>query len=171
MLSDALCHEEIIVRKVLVFGNSASGKSTLAKRLAASEKLAHLDLDLLAWQATNPPTRAPLAESAKTIESFMLQHEQWVIEGCYSDLLKVAEQKSTEIIYMNLSVEDCISNANNRPWEPHKYASKVEQDANLTMLIQWISQYETRDDNFSKAAHLAFYQHYSGKKKMLTTNC
>ena len=171
MLSDALCHEEIIVRKVLVFGNSASGKSTLAKRLAASEKLAHLDLDLLAWQATNPPTRAPLAESAKTIESFMLQHEQWVIEGCYSDLLKVAEQKSTEIIYMNLSIEECISNANNRPWEPHKYASKAEQDANLAMLIQWISQYELRDDNFSKAAHLAFFQNYSGAKKMFTTNC
>ena len=53
------------MRKVLVFGNSASGKSTLAKRLATSEKLAHLDLDLLAWQATNPPTRVPLVESKR----------------------------------------------------------------------------------------------------------
>ncbi len=169
-LIDAYRSEEIIVRKVLVFGNSASGKSTLAKCLATSEQLAHLDLDLLAWQETNPPTRAPLAESAKTIESFMLDHEYWVIEGCYSDLLKVAEQKSTEIIYMNLPVDDCIINAKNRAWEPHKYASKTEQDANLAMLIQWISQYETRDDNFSKAAHLAFYQNYIGAKKMLTTN-
>lgn len=158
------------MRKVLVFGNSASGKSTLAKRLAVSQQLAHLDLDLLAWQATNPPTRVPLVESAKAIESFMRQHKYWVVEGCYSDLLKVAEHKSTEIIYMNLSVESCIVNANNRSWEPHKYASKAEQDANLTMLIQWISQYEIRDDNFSKAAHLEFYQNYTGVKKMLTTN-
>ncbi len=155
---------------MLVFGNSASGKSTLAKRLAVSQQLAHLDLDLLAWQATNPPTRVPLVESAKAIESFMRQHKYWVVEGCYSDLLKVAEHKSTEIIYMNLSVESCIVNANNRSWEPHKYASKAEQDANLTMLIQWISQYEIRDDNFSKAAHLEFYQNYTGVKKMLTTN-
>jgi adenylate kinase family enzyme len=170
MLSDALRREERILRKVLVFGNSASGKSTLAKRLAASEQLAHLDLDLLAWQATNPPTRVPLVESAKAIEKFMLQHEHWVIEGCYSDLLKVAEEQSTEIIYMNLSVDDCIENANNRSWEPHKYTSKIEQDANLAMLIQWISQYELRDDNFSKAAHISFYQNYTGAKKMLTTN-
>ena len=70
-----------------------------------------------------------------------------------------------------LSVDDCIINAKNRAWEPHKYASKTEQDANLAMLIQWISQYETRDDNFSKAAHLAFFQNYSGAKKMFTTNC
>ncbi|WP_033094870.1 P-loop NTPase family protein [Colwellia psychrerythraea] len=158
------------MRKVLVFGNSASGKSTLAKHLAMSEQLAHLDLDLLAWQATNPPTRAPIAESAKTIESFMLKHDSWVIEGCYSDLLKVAEQKSTEIIYMNLPVENCIINAKNRPWESHKYTSKMEQDANLVMLLQWISQYEIRDDNFSKIAHLEFYHRYTGEKKMLTTN-
>lgn len=170
MISGALSFEERILQKVLVFGNSASGKSTLAKRLAKVGLLAHLELDLLAWQATNPPTRVPLVESAKVIEKFMIQHEHWVIEGCYSDLLKIAEEQSTEIIYMNLSVDDCIINANNRPWEPHKYASKTEQDANLAMLIEWISQYEHRDDNFSKAAHLSFYQNYTGAKKMLTTN-
>jgi len=170
MISDALSCEERILQKVLVFGNSASGKSTLAKRLAKVDLLAHLDLDLLAWQATNPPTRVPLVESTKAIETFMREHDQWVIEGCYSDLLKIAKEQSTEIIFMNLPVDDCIENAKNRPWEPHKYTSKTEQDTNLTMLIQWISQYELRDDNFSKAAHLAFYHSYTGMKKMLTTN-
>lgn len=154
----------------MVFGNSASGKSTLAKQLAKSEQLAHLDLDILAWQATNPPTRKPLLESAEVINDFILQHKAWVIEGCYSDLLAIADPNSTEIIFMNLSVEDCITNANNRPWEPHKYESKSKQDANLAMLIEWISQYELRDDTFSKAAHLRFYQNYAGVKKMLTVN-
>ncbi|KGJ94961.1 shikimate kinase [Colwellia psychrerythraea] len=158
------------MRKILVFGNSASGKSTLAKELASTENLAHLDLDLLAWQATNPPTRTPLTESAQAIEHFMQQHNSWVIEGCYSDLLLIAETASTEIIFMNLSVDNCISNANNRPWEPHKYASKTAQGANLAMLIEWISQYECRDDTFSKAAHLNFYQNYAGTKTMLTSN-
>ncbi len=156
------------MRKVLVFGNSASGKSTLAKQLASTENLAHLDLDLLAWQATNPPTRTPLTESTQAIEHFMQQHHSWVIEGCYSDLLAIAEQESTDVIFMNLAVADCITNAKNRPWEPHKYESKALQDANLNMLIEWISQYELRDDTFSKAAHLDFYQNYSGNKKCLT---
>jgi len=158
------------LRKVLIFGNSASGKSTLAKQLATSEQLAHLDLDTLAWQPTNPPTRALLADSGQAIEAFVHQHDSWVIEGCYSDLLAIVEAKASEVIFMNLSVEDCIINANNRPWEPHKYASKAEQDVNLAMLIEWISRYELRDDTFSKAAHLAFYQNYSGEKKMLTCN-
>ena len=158
------------MRKLLIFGNSASGKSTLAKQLAKSENLAHLDLDLLAWQATNPPTRTPLHDSTLAIEQFMQQHTSWVIEGCYTDLLTIAESQSSEVIFMNLPTEDCISNAKNRPWEPHKYDSKSAQDANLAMLIEWISQYEVRNDTFSKAAHLKFYQHYAGEKKMLTSN-
>lgn len=158
------------MKKVLVFGNSASGKSTLAKQLATSEQLAHLDLDLLAWQPTNPPIRKALAESAQAIEHFMKVNKGWVIEGYYRDLLAIAESESTAIIFMNLSVEDCIVNANKRPWEPHKYESKVAQDANLAMLIEWISQYEVREDTFSKAAHLEFYQSYTRDKQMLTSN-
>ena len=159
-----------ILRKVLIFGNSASGKSTLAKQLAESEQLAHLDLDMHAWQPTNPPTRKPLIESAQAIEQFMQLNESWVIEGCYSDLLVIAESAATDIIFMNLPIEDCIVNANDRPWEPHKYESKTAQDANLAMLIEWISQYELREDTCSKSAHLEFYQNYAGMKKMLASN-
>ena len=158
------------MRKLLIFGNSASGKSTLAKKLAKDENLAHLDLDLLAWQATNPPTRKPLAESAFVIEQFMQQHNSWVIEGCYSDLLMIAKLKSSEIIFLNLSIDDCLVNAKNRPWESHKYESKAAQDSNLSMLLEWISQYEVRDDTFSESAHNTFYQNYAGAKKMITCN-
>ena len=158
------------MKKILIFGNSASGKTTLAKQFAKHEKLAHLDLDLLAWQATTPPTRKPLAESSESIKDFISQHDNWVIEGCYSDLLVIAQSASSEIIFMNLPIINCIANAKNRAWEPHKYASKVEQDANLAMLIEWISHYESRADTFSKAAHLEFYKQYLGEKKMLTAN-
>jgi adenylate kinase family enzyme len=36
--------------KVLVFGNSGSGKSTYARALAARESLIHLDLDSIVWE-------------------------------------------------------------------------------------------------------------------------
>ncbi len=158
------------LRKILIFGNSASGKSTLAKQFAASQQLAHLDLDLLAWLPTSPPTRKPLAESTQAIELFMEQNSRWVIEGCYTDLLTIAEAESTEIIFMNLSVDDCMANAKKRPWEPHKYKTKAEQDANLLMLLDWISQYENRGDTFSKAAHLEFYQGFKGTKQEFIRN-
>jgi adenylate kinase family enzyme len=36
------------VAGLVIFGNSSSGKSTLAQRLAGANALAHLDLDTLA---------------------------------------------------------------------------------------------------------------------------
>ena len=157
-------------RKVLIFGNSASGKSTLAKQLAASDELAHLDLDTLAWLPTNPPSRRDVGESGEGISKFIDGNNGWVIEGCYTDLLELAEPFSTEIIFLDLPVDACIENARNRPWEPHKYESKAAQDANLEMLIGWIQQYETRDDVFSRQEHAGFYDRYDRSKQRLTSN-
>lgn len=155
---------------ILIFGNSGSGKSTLAKELCSSGTLAHLDLDTLAWKPVTPPERMPLEDSAKKIDDFINSTQNWVIEGCYSDLLQMVISKSTEVIFMNLPVETCKINARNRPWEPHKYKSREAQDANLEMLLDWIAQYTERDDGFSLASHERLYKNFRGKKKMYVSN-
>jgi len=163
-------YEKSAMRKVLIAGNSGSGKSTLAKSLHQSQGLAHLDLDTLAWQPVSPPERRPLEESAREIKAFTAANNSWVIEGCYADLLEIAAPASNEFIFMNLPVEACIANARNRAWEPHKYASKAAQDANLQMLIDWIAAYPTRSGVFSQAAHTALYEAYPHKKSMRVEN-
>jgi len=158
------------MKKIIIFGNSGSGKSTMAKKLCSEFSLAHLDLDTLAWLPTTPPKRKPLFDSQKDILNFIKDNNGWVIEGCYSDLLQMAIEDSSELIFMNLPVELCILNAKNRPWEPHKYESKEAQDKNLEMLIEWISQYSERDDTFSKAAHEKLYEQYRSRKSMVIDN-
>ena len=158
------------MQKILIFGNSGSGKSTLAKTLCSKSQLAHLDLDTLAWMPSSPPTRKPLEDSRIEIARFIGTHQGWVIEGCYSDLLELAIPASNQVIFLNLPVETCIENAKNRLWEPHKYPSKQAQDANLAMLLEWIAQYPSREDTFSKAAHDQLYATYAGAKRMLTCN-
>ncbi len=169
------CYSALIVAgvdlsKIVIFGNSSSGKSTLAKQFSHAKGLAHLDLDTLAWQPTSPPKRLPVEESYARMNSFVKANSAWVIEGCYSDLLAWAMPEATEIIFTNLPIELCITNAKNRPWEPHKYPSKDAQDANLAMLIEWITQYSERDDTFSLASHQALYDDYTGKKTMYVNN-
>lgn len=142
----------------------------MAKELSVKYKLSHLDLDTLAWLPTSPPRRKSPCESEKEIVKFIKRNTGWIVEGCYSDLLEIAMRESDKIIYMNLSIEKCISNAKKRPWEPHKYTSKEAQDANLEMLINWISQYTERSDDFSKKSHEALYEQYKGLKEMITSN-
>ena len=161
---------DINLKKILIFGNSGSGKSTLAKQLVKRHNLAHLDLDILAWLPTTPPKRVPLEESKEKINEFVNTNASWVIEGCYTDLLKMVSHISSEIIFLNLSIEECIENAKSRPWEPHKYESKEAQDANLDMLINWIKDYTNRDDVFSFNSHMRFYEEFNGKKVIYDSN-
>lgn len=155
--------------KIIIFGNSGSGKSTLAKSLRREKKLSHLDLDTLAWQEdSNEPIRKALEESHKLIEEFINDNESWVIEGCYGDLIEYAAFFANEMIFLNPTTQQCIENAKSRPWEPHKYESKEKQDAGLDFLISWIKDYDTRDDIFSKKAHLNIFTKFSGSKKMVS---
>ncbi|KGJ99303.1 shikimate kinase [Thalassotalea sp. ND16A] len=160
----------ITTRKTLIFGNSGSGKSTLAKQLCQQYSAAHLDLDILAWLPGTPPTRAPIEQSWQKINAFICNNDNWVIEGCYADLLILLSATANEMIYLNLSVEDCISNAKNRAFEPHKYQSKQQQDDNLPMLLEWISDYDMRDDTFSKTAHQQLFENFTGKKSTYNSN-
>ena len=154
--------------RIVIFGNSGAGKSTYAARLAVDAALAHLDLDTLAWLPEVPPRRAPLADSAAAIDSFMAAHDAWVIEGCYSDLLAIAAARCTRIVFLHPGTEACVANCRARPWEPHKYASKEAQDANLAMLVDWVRAYETRDDEFSLRSHRALFDSFAGDKVELT---
>ena len=158
------------MRKILLFGNSASGKSTLAAKLAQKLQVGHLDLDSIAWQPTQPPRRRPLADTTIAINEFVQANESWVVEGCYTDLLEVLEDRASELLFLNPPIDQCLQNAKNRPWEPHKYESKEAQDSNLAMLLEWIAAYENRGDVFSLAAHRAFYERFSGKKTCILSN-
>lgn len=158
------------MKKIAIFGNSGSGKSTLARKLCEESSLRHLDLDSVAWKASKLPERKPIEESLQEINDFILSNKGWVIEGCYSDLLEVVLRSASEIVFLNLPLEDCIDNARNRPWEPHKYESKECQDQNLEMLIEWIAQYEKRTDTFSKSDHELLFSNFRGAKIMYTSN-
>lgn len=159
-----------VMSKILIFGNSASGKSTLALQMAKTNQCDHLDLDTIAWQQTLPPKRTSLQACRKLIESFMHDKQRWIIEGCYTDLLDFATPFASQLIFLDLPIQACINNAKKRPWEPHKYASKEAQDANLAMLINWISDYENRLDTFSKKSHQELYSRFKGLKKRMTKN-
>lgn len=156
--------------KIVIFGNSGSGKSTFANALVEQQGLAHLDLDTVAWKPVMPPQRESLEVSHEAIKAFTQVHSSWVIEGCYADLLELVLEQAEQLIYLNLPVELCMENARQRPWEPHKYESKEAQDANLAMLLDWIGQYQKRQDTFSQLAHQKLFDEFSGNKTMYTSN-
>lgn len=157
--------------RIVIFGNSGSGKSTYAKAQAARLGCPHLDLDTLAWLPdVSPPTRRPIGDSRAELLAFTNSSDDWVVEGCYADLIEIALPRATEVVYLNPGTDTCIANARRRPWEPHKYASPEQQDANLPMLIEWIQAYDDRSDTFSARAHRRLYDGFTGAKREFLSN-
>jgi adenylate kinase family enzyme len=158
------------MERIVIFGNSGSGKSTLAKALAELYHVPHLDLDVIAWKADQPGVRAAHEDSLRELMRFLQARDSWVIEGCYSGLLKEASLYCTEMIFLNPGVDACVDNCRSRPWEPHKYRSREEQDANLQMLLNWVREYETREDEFSLREHRRLFDAHEGKKAEYKSN-
>jgi len=150
--------------RTLIFGNSGSGKSTLARKLSAGHDLPHLDLDSIVWEPGQVAVmRSPEAIRASLL-AFLKEHDAWVIEGCYGELVEAAAPRCTQLLFLNPGLSACLANNRRRPWEPHKYASPEEQDAMLDNLQAWVRDYYTRDDQWSYAAHRRIFDAFPGTK-------
>ena len=154
-------------RRILILGNSGSGKTTMAQALHDEYGLPHLDLDTIAW--ASPGERLVLDESIAALEAFDRVHPSWVIEGSYASLARAALPLCTEFRFLNPGVEACVANCKARPWEPEKYASPEEQDERLAFLLEWVRAYGSRDDEYGLAQHRALYDAFEGEKREYVT--
>src|SRR5215469_17697836 len=130
--------------RVVLLGNAGAGKSTMAGRMIGNSSITRLSLDQIAWD--EGPKRKPLEVSLSLLNDFIQSNEQWIIEGCYSDLVEAALPYCTELRFLNPGIEVCVAHCHRRPWEPEKFSSPEDQAAMLARLIEWVKEYETRDD-------------------------
>lgn len=159
------CLIEPAATRWLILGNSASGKSTLANRIASIIGGAALDLDPIAWQpGATPPVRSDPTTAHAAIDAFTRRHPAWVIEGCYEDLIAHAAAPDTVLVLLDPGVETCLERAANRDFEPHKFPTPEAQQAALEFLKSWIADYPHRTGPLSRAAHLAVFASHPGPK-------
>ncbi|MEE4282603.1 MAG: hypothetical protein V2I41_11720 [Pseudomonadales bacterium] len=158
-------------RRIAIIGNSGSGKSTLAQQIAAQLELEVLDLDTIAWRTDNPTELASTETAVACLQDFFNKHPAWIIEGCYEHLIGPILDGSIELVFLDPGEAACIEHCKNRPWEPHKYTSKAEQDKNLEFLLSWVKEYYHRTGTMSLHAHHALYTSYDGPKQRLFSAC
>jgi adenylate kinase family enzyme len=150
---------------VAILGNSGSGKSTLARWLADRMGAALLDLDTVAWEPGRIAVpRSP--DSARVdVRTFCRTNERWIVEGCYTGLIEAALHFVPRLVFLDPGEARCVANCRERPWEPHKYATRQEQDERLECLLAWVRDYYVRDDDMSLSSHRRCFSSYEGPKE------
>ena len=153
--------------RIAIIGNSGSGKSTLAREIVATHSIVSLDLDTVAWEPGKIAVARPADAAAMDVRAFCSAHESWVVEGCYAALVFQTFEQSPILLFIDPGVDACLENCRRRPWEPHKYASKTEQDENLEFLLSWVREYYSREGELSLSAHQSLFESYRGPKLRL----
>lgn len=158
--------------RIAILGNAGSGKSTLARHLASGQASGQsvdiLDLDTIVWEPGQIAVARDVDLALADLRGFCQSHEHWIVEGCYGNLIEASLEYEPQLVFLNPGLEACVSNCRSRPWEPHKYASKEEQDSKLAFLLQWVADYYTRDGDLSLAGHKDVYERYRGPKRLVT---
>ena len=146
--------------RLLIVGNSGSGKSWKARALAQQHQLAHLDLDTIYFVPGLVAVARPMQLVLADLNAFIDANPAWVAEGCYGDVIEAALPFCSELLFMNPGQDACLANNRKRPWEPHKYASKQQQDSMLPFLLDWVAKYDERSDNYSYQFHRRLFDSF-----------
>ncbi|NWG74345.1 MAG: shikimate kinase [Rubrivivax sp.] len=101
------------------------------------------------------------------VVAFCRSHDDWVVEGCYASLVDATLPFGPRLVLLDPGEAQCLANCQARPWEPHKYASRDEQDERLAFLLDWVRAYDTRDGDMSLAGHRALFEAYAGPEVQL----
>ena len=151
------------MRRILILGNGASGKSTAAREL--HKRLHHpiLHLDSLYWM---PHWKhKPKDEFIKKSRQFAAQ-DHWIIEGTPRCDLEYRLKKSTLVIFLETSTFNCILRLCKRSyrclWHNNNYADGCPANHISWIALRWICRFnQSRKPNILAACeNLASHKMY-----------
>jgi adenylate kinase family enzyme len=143
--------------RTLIIGNSGSGKSWLAQRLAEQLHAPWTNLDQIHWLSDEHSIARPRNEALGMARG-AASEERWVIEGVYGWIVSEILHQATALIWLRIDDVDCVANIRRR---------EANDDERLTALLEWANSYRSRDDSSSFAAHQRLFEGYAGSRIQL----
>ncbi len=151
------------VKRVLIMGNSGSGKSWLAARLSALTNLPVTDLDTLNWESEGYGKARKKADVLNDVQAIANQ-ERWIIEGIYGWIAATVALYATQVIWLTPASAECVENIKVRGirnnGSPEEFAA----------LLEWASSYETRTGSSSYEGHLKVFSKVSPDSQIKLTS-
>jgi adenylate kinase family enzyme len=91
----------VLGKRIVVYGTTGSGKTTLSRRLGAVLGLSVIELDALHWEANW--TSTPADEFLAKVEAALAASpEGWVVDGNYSEVRPYILSQADTVVWLRL---------------------------------------------------------------------
>lgn len=107
-LLDPLLYNQLAMKKIVIIGWPASGKSTFSETLAHLMNIPVYHLDALYWK---PGHIAISNEDWIKLQYRMISGEYWIVEGNYRTTLNIRLSAADSIIFFDMPMSVCLRNA------------------------------------------------------------
>ncbi|WP_230947047.1 adenylate kinase [Burkholderia territorii] len=146
--------------RTIVIGNSGSGKSWLAERVADRSGAAYVDLDLIHWLPGGYGVPRERADAIRLVQR-AAQADRWVIEGIYGSLVNEVLANASALVWLCIDEAECVANIRRRGIR--RDGSPEAFDA----LLEWAATYRSRTGSSSYGAHRTIFEQFRGDKETL----
>ena len=149
--------------KIIIIGNSGSGKTWLAIRLSASISAPVVHLDNLFWE----PGGFDKKRSREEVDLLIRQSKEctsWVVEGVFGEFAELYFDVADLLIWLDIDWRICKTRLEGRGSESKMLLEREQSEEGLRKLVEWASHYCDRQGLCSYGGHKTLMNRFSGKK-------
>ena len=137
--------------KILIFGASGSGTSTLGNEVAQKTGFIHLDVDAYYWKLTSPPfqEKIPLVERNENLRNDFNKYKSVVVTG---SLVSWGQEWETAFdLAVFILLDNTVRMERLKKREIERYGNLLETDKKIKetskAFLAWANQYENPNFN------------------------
>ncbi len=154
--------------RMIIVGNSGSGKTWLAKKLAKVNECQMIHLDNIFWEPGGFNKKRSPEVMAKMIDKYRLG-ESWIAEGVFGELAEKFIERSQYFVWLDIDWPICRDRLLKRRSESKQHMNREQSTEDLRELIEWASRYYERKNARSFEGHKRLINSFHGEKIYLNT--
>lgn len=154
--------------RMIIVGNSGSGKTWLAKKLANIDGSPVIHLDHIFWEPGGFEKPRPSEVVTKMIDISKSQ-KSWIAEGIFGELAERFIECAQYFVWLDTDWPICRDRLLNRGSESKRHMGRKESEEGLRQLVEWASQYYERKNERSYEGHKKLMNGFHGQKIYLNS--
>lgn len=149
--------------KLIIIGNSGSGKTWLATELAKSGAFPVIHMDELFWEPGGFD-RKRTRESTLQLVARSKAGLSWIVEGVFGELAELYADQADFFLWLDMEWELCQKRLIGRGSESKRHMGRKQSEEGLRRLLDWAFRYYDRKGSCSYAGHKRLFAGFHGKK-------